>query len=445
MAKNKTPKLNIGLIIFAAIFVYMLVNTFLYLGKSHISFFEAEAGKIVDSDTFTGFILRDESVVGATGSGYISYYIGDGQKASVDSYICVIDTTQTENEAREDVVYTADANDYSDIREAIGAFRKNYTDSDYSEVFNLDYKLNNIVSYIVSKEAISSLSSQTGRSGRGMSIMTAMSSGVISYTTDGYEGMTREDMNSEIFSAQAGYERHQLAAGTYVQAGDAAYKEVNNESWEVIIHPSAAQLEKLEACDRIDVTFTRDNITAQADVEVFENEGSTFVSLLFDNYMIRYINERYINIEIVWDSAEGIKIPVSAITQKAFYTIPAAYLVTDDESSEKGFYTVGEGGIEFIKPTIWRQDENYCYIDASAYEPGLIITNLSGSSRYELGPTVSLDGVYNINKGYAVFRLIDILYTYGDYCIIDDSTSYGVTLYDHIALEGDQLSENDIL
>ena len=59
--------------------------------------------------------------------------------------------------------------------------------------------------------------------------------------------------------------------------------------------------------------------------------------------------------------------------------------------------------------------------------------------------TEALKGVYNINKGYAMFRLIDILYEYGDYCIVSDKTDYGVTLYDHIILNGSSVKENDII
>ena len=46
-----------------------------------------------------------------------------------------------------------------------------------------------------------------------------------------------------------------------------------------------------------------------------------------------------------------------------------------------------------------------------------------------------------MNKGYAVFRLADILYKGKDYTILSLNTEYGVSLYDHIALEGDKIKE----
>ena len=67
------------------------------------------------------------------------------------------------------------------------------------------------------------------------------------------------------------------------------------------------------------------------------------------------------------------------------------------------------------------------------------------TKRFLVSDVETLEGVYNINKGYAMFRLIDILYEYGDYCIVSDKTDYGVTLYDHIILNGSSVKENDII
>ena len=67
--RKKHLKLNIGLIVFAGIFFYMVANGVAYFTRNHISFCEVQQGSIVDSDSFTGFILRDEAVVPADSSG----------------------------------------------------------------------------------------------------------------------------------------------------------------------------------------------------------------------------------------------------------------------------------------------------------------------------------------------------------------------------------------
>ena len=79
------------------------------------------------------------------------------------------------------------------------------------------------------------------------------------------------------------------------------------------------------------------------------------------------------------------------------------------------------------------------------YREGTVLKQPSSEETYTVGDVSALRGVYNINRGYTLFRLIDILYEYGDYCIISDKVNYGVTLYDHIILNGSNVKENQII
>ena len=55
-------------------------------------------------------------------------------------------------------------------------------------------------------------------------------------------------------------------------------------------------------------------------------------------------------------------------------------------------------------------------------------------------------GVYNINKGYAVFRLISELTNNGEYyIIIEKGTKYGLSVYDHIVLNASTVTEGQII
>ena len=59
--------------------------------------------------------------------------------------------------------------------------------------------------------------------------------------------------------------------------------------------------------------------------------------------------------------------------------------------------------------------------------------------------TEKLKGVYNINRGYAVFRQIEPLFSNDNYTIIKSQTTYGITQYDHIALDGDAVEEGQLI
>ena len=64
---------------------------------------------------------------------------------------------------------------------------------------------------------------------------------------------------------------------------------------------------------------------------------------------------------------------------------------------------------------------------------------------FEVQAQSTLQGVYNVNKGYAVFKQIDILYQNEEYTIVKAGTDFGISIYDHIALEGDAVSEDDLI
>ena len=85
-------KLNIGLIVFIGIFIYLIAIGLSYLMRNHISFYEVQQGWIVDSDTFTGFILRNEAVVNTGQSGYINYFVNDGAMVAREGNVCMVTT-----------------------------------------------------------------------------------------------------------------------------------------------------------------------------------------------------------------------------------------------------------------------------------------------------------------------------------------------------------------
>lgn len=89
--------------------------------------------------------------------------------------------------------------------------------------------------------------------------------------------------------------------------------------------------------------------------------------------------------------------------------------------------------------------EDSFYIDAKVYNSGVQIIMPDSNEKFTLSKTEKLQGVYNINNGYAVFKQIEILSESNDYAIIADNTDFGVTIYDHIVLKGDSVAEKQII
>ena len=62
-----------------------------------------------------------------------------------------------------------------------------------------------------------------------------------------------------------------------------------------------------------------------------------------------------------------------------------------------------------------------------------------------MGQTGSLQGVYNINKGYSAFRQIEILAENNEFYIVQKGTRYGLNVYDHIILDADAVEGEGVL
>ena len=79
------------------------------------------------------------------------------------------------------------------------------------------------------------------------------------------------------------------------------------------------------------------------------------------------------------------------------------------------------------------------------YEPVSRIIKPDSNDKYAISKKASLIGVYNINKGYADFKQINILYQNEEYSIVESNTQYGLNVYDYIVLDAKTVNEDDII
>ena len=77
---KRKQEMNIGILIFAIVFIYLVVTIFMYATSKRISVYEVREGSIVKDNTYTGLVLREEMVVNAESDGYVSYFQNPGSK-----------------------------------------------------------------------------------------------------------------------------------------------------------------------------------------------------------------------------------------------------------------------------------------------------------------------------------------------------------------------------
>ena len=70
---RKKKYINIGLIIFGIIFLYLIITIVLYLTAPRITPYEVREGSILKDNAYTGIAIRNEVVVNSDYGGYINY------------------------------------------------------------------------------------------------------------------------------------------------------------------------------------------------------------------------------------------------------------------------------------------------------------------------------------------------------------------------------------
>lgn len=453
IVKYKKPKnINIGIIIFIIIFIYIIFNVFSYLTSEHVSVYEVQQGTIAENNTYTGLILRDETVYNSDYSGYVDYYLRDATKASYNTLVYSVD----ESGDIADKIKSASSDDidlsqksFSNIQDAMGAYVSSYNSNSFYSVYDFKEELEAQLMEIVNQNALDSISDYVTNAEGNNSFhqVTAIEPGIVTYYIDGFENVTTNSFTPDMLNV-LNYKKNNLKQNTSISAGDAVYKLLTNEEWHIVIQVADSIYEKL-ASDKdgvVKIKFKKDNTTCWAYYSCKQIDSAYYIILDLRNNMIRFANDRYNEIELLMDEQSGLKIPNTAITSKDFFIVPKTYFLKGGDSNSLGILVSGsDGTTSFVNTTIYyATDDNY-YIDEDEILAGSVIKKSDSNETYTISDMDSLDGVYNINKGYAIFKQIDILFQNKEYAIVRTGTDYGLSLYDHIALESNKVQENDLI
>lgn len=466
---------NIGVVFFGFIAVYLVVCVYMYFTSTHISGYEVIEGNLATDYHYTGIALRTEQIFSAEKAGYVNYYASEGEKVSVLSTVYTIDESGKMADLLKESAgeLNLSEDDYMSLRSEINSYISNYSDMDFQSVYSFQTNMDGTILDLMNQNMIEQLDNASGDAGVLFTRYNASTAGVVEYYTDGYEDATVDGISADWFD-ESSYKRKNLRAETLVSEGDPVYKLITDENWQLVF-PLDEEMEsyitdKIQAnqvtaddgtvtqkTTYIQIRFDKDEETVWPSVTVEYRDGQAYGVLSFVNSMVRYAGERYLDFEVLRNETTGLKIPKSAVTEKDFYVIPKDCLteVGDDTGLMKQV-TGADGSVtgEFVNCTIYYQDDENIYVDPEEesfstskkkLENGDLLIKKDSTDRYQVGQTEKLSGVYNINKGYTIFRNIEVLYENEEYCIVKEGTSYGLSVYDRIVLNAAAVQEDQVI
>lgn len=452
-------KINLGIVIFILIFILLVVNIVRYLAKEHVSSYEVTNGQIVEKLRCTGLALRNEEVVNADTAGYVNYSVRDGARVGKNDVIYSVDTTGqvidyiAQNFSAED---TLDEEAYQEIQSEISAFNNAFTKENFMDVYNFKYQIKNDVVELTNDAFMKKLRKSLKKAGLSDSLEKKFSpaSGIVSFYTDGFEGMATSAVTRDSFDTGK-YNRTTLKTEEKIEAGSPVYKVTIGEDWHIIIRLDKNRYKAMQEKSSVYVKILKDDLSIPAAVRTYQNaEGEYLADLRIRSYMVRYVNERFLDVEITLTSEYGLKIPRTALVEKECYKIPAEYIVDNNGlngamtllASDKNGSTVKQD----ISPSIYRidydKDNNpaYCYVNPKDIPPGGILVSPEGE-QFIPAETESLVGVYNMNMGYATFRPVYVKGTNEDFIIAKTGQEGSISTYDFIVLNSKTVKEDQLV
>ena len=444
---RRRPTLNIGILIFGVIFLYMVISLIIFATSKKTTIYEVTDSSLAIDNVYTGFAVRDEKVVTADYSGFINYFLKDEHKAGLDAMICTIDETGSISEK---ISNSADnslsGENISQIREQLRDLTINYSNNDFSMVYATADKINSGIFEYQADDIVSNIDAYVTDADN-LNFFHKIypeTSGIVVYSVDGYENYSGDMVSQEVFNTD-NYESKNLMTESIINRGDAMYKLIYDDKWAVYIPLNASDAAKMANESLVEVYFPDNKIKCDADFSIVTNGDSTFGRIGLNKYVSNFANQRYIKLEMTQKTVRGLKIPVTSAFRRNAYTIPREFVADNGIIITQSFDTKGNIIIDSIEPNVYYADENNYYISVNDIPSGTIIKKADSDETYVVGIIQELDGVFCVNRGYAVFKAIEIIDSNDEYYIVKKGTDFGLTTYDHIVLDHSTVKESEIV
>lgn len=434
---------NIGTLLFGTLFIYMVISTFMYMTETHITSYEVMKGTITGNYRYHALSLRTEEIVTASQSGSVRYFEREGSKVSAGSTVCSVNETGSLDPVLISD-FVLDDKEASRLRDTMSSFTINYSGSAFQKTYDLKATMESSISEIIEQNSTGYVNVRNQ--------CNAPTSGFVVYNIDGMETLKEEQLTSEVFD-QTRYSSTKLRNQKNVRAGQPLFKLITDETWALYFPIDRKLLTELSDMKKIRFRFLKDNQTFTAPFSVIQNGEEAFGKISLDNSLVRYATDRFLEIELVMNKKSGLKIPSSAIVDRAFYRIPEEYVIknadTDKEIALKVEHFAGDGSsnVSYITANVYRYENNEYLIDQMVLSEGDYIQLENSAKRIQVQERnlETLHGVYNINKGYAVFREITVIDENEEYCIVESNNVYGLAAYDYIVLDASLVKEDQIV
>lgn len=342
-----------------------------------------EKGVIEDSITTKGIIVKNEKVYSSQAQGKVKKFFSEGDRVGTFMKILELDYNDKSSELElklsdienalkdakavkdNNIKFTSDIKKNNvQIEDLIYQIRSNLMRKNYRQLNQLKKELEVIIGRRDSILGNNTLLNNTIESleeekkeildqiNRNSKIYYSDTCGLVSYKIDGLE---------EIYNAKniLSYEPkdfkvidpiiNEIDDNKNVNFGQPLFKIIDNYEWYVIVKIPNSSIRSLEIGKDVLLEFDNNEIIKSRIINMNSDENDTLLVLKNTDYLYKFYNERYVDIRIIINKYEGLKIPIKSIIKK---------------NGVEGVYIEDISGIVKFRPVIvLAKDEEYAIVE----------------------------------------------------------------------------------
>jgi hypothetical protein len=339
--KNQHSK-NALIVIVSIILAIMIVAWFIRVANSSAETMIITDGTISQSETLTGYYVREEKVVNSDkNKNGMQQIITEGQKvAANESIFRYYSESENDNKAKineidekiQKLVETSDIGLYnSDLRLIDSQMLDSLKNiSTYNSIQNIK-ELKSAMKILENKKAEIVASSTTNDSEISKLIserkslekqrdadstyIKAPNSGILSYRIDGLEDQLKisdiKNYNNEYL------ENLNLDTGKIIPTSTTEGKIVNNFECYVITNSSSEEAKKAKIKDKVQITIpTGRTIDGRVSNIIEEQNGSRTIAIKFSDNIDEVTSYRKVSFDVIWWNSSGYKVKNSGIIEE---------------------------------------------------------------------------------------------------------------------------------
>ena len=174
---TKYPKnlnnLNIGMIFFSVIALYIIISVITYFRRDHMVGYQVNEGSLSTNNIYDAVAIRKEKIVESDTAGYINYFATEGGRVAVGNLVYTVDESgqlleYLKSQGSEEVALTDE--DLLELRSQIVNFDSSFDPHNFYTAYDFKASLNGTVQKLSNNSILSNIQSLNANSGTLQSI-----------------------------------------------------------------------------------------------------------------------------------------------------------------------------------------------------------------------------------------------------------------------------------